>query len=133
MKPSRLSGLVTVSALGLFIQSTGCSFAFVENAPPQAEWPRDATSLETRSPCTESTKPAFTDGAIAAGLAGLSAMAWLVSRHPGPDSEGDIPERFLTAAMLVAAVPFLISAIYGFMEIDRCREYRRGPPYDDPP
>src|SRR4029077_4273368 len=89
--PSCLSVLGRVCALGLIIQSIGCSFAYVENAPPQAEWPREATSLETRSPCTESTTPAFTDGAIAAGLAGLSVMVWLDSRNPWPNSEGDVP------------------------------------------
>jgi len=133
MKPSRLSGLVGVCVLGLFIQSTGCSFAFVETAPPQAEWPRYATSLEPMSPCTESTAPAFMDGAIAAGLAGLSAMVWLDSRHPAPNSEGDVPVGLLAFPILVAMVPFLISAIYGVNEIGRCREYRRGPPYDDVP
>jgi hypothetical protein len=85
------------------------------------------------SPCTESTGPFFTDATIAAGLAGLSAMVWLDARNPAPNSEGDVPVGLLALPMLVAAVPFLISAIYGFNEITRCREYRRGPPYDDDP
>jgi len=70
---------------------------------------------------------------MAAGLAGLSAMVWLDSRNPGPNSEGDVPVGLLALPMLVAAVPFLISAIYGASEIERCRDYRRGPPYDDAP
>jgi len=133
MTPSRLSRLVRVCALGLFIQSIGCSFAFVENAPPQAEWPRYATSREPMSPCTESSAPAFIDGAIATGLAGLSAMVWLQSRNPPPNSDVDIPVAILVLPTLVAMVPFLISAIYGGSAIERCREYRRGPPYDDVP
>jgi len=133
MKPSRVSRLVKVCALGLFVQSSGCSFALVETAPPQAEWPRYATSLEPMSPCTESSTPYFTDGAIAAALTGVSAMLWLDSRNPAPNSEGDVPVGFLALPTLVAMVPFLISAIYGAYATERCREYRRGPPYDDVP
>jgi hypothetical protein len=133
MTPSRLSRLVTISALCLFVQSSGCSFAFVETAPPEAEWPRYEASLEPRSPCTESFTAPFMDGAMAAGLTGLSAMVWLDSRHPAPNSEGDVPVGLLAVPILVAMVPFLISAIYGASEIGRCREYRRGPPYDQVP
>jgi len=125
--------LVTFAALVALMQSSGCSFALVEEAPPDAEWPRYAASIEPMSPCTESLGAAFTDGAIAAGLTGLSAMVWLESRHPDPNSEGDVPVGILAAPMLLAMVPFLISAIYGAYATARCREYRRGPPYDDRP
>jgi hypothetical protein len=125
--------LVRVCALGIIIQSTGCSFAFVEHAPPDADWPRYETSLEPKSPCTESQAAPFIDGAIAASLTAFSAMVWLDSRNSGPNSEGDVPVGFLALPTLVAMIPFAISAIYGASAIERCREYRRGPPYDSVP
>ena len=125
--------LVRICALAALIQPIACSFVFVEHAPPETDWPRYATSIEPKSPCTESAAAPFTDGAIAAGLTGFSAMVWLGSRNPGPNSEGDVPVGFLAVPTLVAMVPFLISAIYGAQAIERCREYRRGPPYDSEP
>lgn len=118
-------------ALATLVSTTGCSLVFVEEAPLRAEWPRYAASLEPKSPCTESPAPAIVDGAIAAGIITLGAAVWIEDRNPPANSENDVSAWLLALPALAAIVPLAISAIYGASATARCREYRRGPPYDE--
>ena len=135
LKPTALVALVLVALAAL---PAGCSFLFVEIAPPREAWPDSQNSLMTMKGCTETRTPEVIDIGAAVGLASVAPTA-LVFRHfdPPPPSSGenDVNQDFLLAAtaflMTLGALPFLISGLWGHGEINRCRRYKAGPPYDD--
>jgi hypothetical protein len=103
-----LLGAVTV------VWVNGCSFAVVRPAPGRADWPNPVTAHSSQYRCTRSLAPPALDTA-AVGIGGT--VAYLGHNH---DSLGGV----FTPVVLVATLPFLVSAVYGYAVVERCRDYQ---------
>jgi hypothetical protein len=118
---------VTVAiGLALTLAFGGCSFCFVQDAPAGESWPKEHFNAEDLAPCTESRATPALDAAITVGLLGGAGL--LVERHSG-DNEGN---ALSALAMVLLALPYALSTIYGFEATSQCRRYRAGLPYQYP-
>jgi len=106
--PSRARRLPrTASALTLAAVLGGCSFKVIKPAPPASEW-SDPTSAFG---CTNKLGVPIADTIISGGFGTLA----YVERNSG--------SPVISLALGVAAVPFLVSAVYGYIQTARCASY----------
>jgi hypothetical protein len=126
--PSRL--VRNAGAVGLFfglfaagIALGGCSFIIVKSAPPRDQWPEDKAPHMGSGSCTTSPVAPIFDAAmlLGSGLAGI----YLVEQQSSIKNDG-FPRAPI---VLVPALAYGFSAIYGFTTNSTCRTYRAGPPY----
>lgn len=113
----RRAVLWALSALTMVGGPGGCSFALVDRPPSRKEWPE--ASYQASRPCTESWLLPVIDGAIVFGAVGDSIY------ESKANEEGDI----WFVPQVIIGIVYAASAIYGFVEADRCSEYHAGPPY----
>jgi hypothetical protein len=134
LKPTAVVALVLAALAAL---PAGCSFVLVEKAPPREEWPESKLSLMPMKGCTESRTPEIIDIGAAVGIVSILPALWIFQQFdpPAQSPEGDLDPGFLFVVgevlMALASLPFAISALWGDNQIDRCRRYKAGPPYDD--
>ena len=107
---SRLRGAV---AVGLALLASGCSFRIVRPAPARDEWPNPVLASSSQVGCTDSPAPPIVD----TGVAGVLGSIAYIERHSGSPP--------LTIGIGLAALPFLVSAIYGYIDTAQCRRYER--------
>ena len=111
-----------VSRAALVVASTllanGCSFALLEAAPDQGY------SRRSQVTCTESYALPVVDTAIAAAAAGGAAASF--AKEPSDDGVSKVPYTLAGVAAVVAAVPFLMSAVYGYVEVADCHAAAAG-------
>ena len=98
----------------------GCSFALVAGAPPRDKWPSDNRWGLDLNHCTASPAAPIADGALALGLWGSAVY---VVRDGGDAAPVE------AALILIPAVVYLASSLYGFSATSKCRTYLAGPPY----
>jgi hypothetical protein len=99
-------------ALGLSLLASGCSFRLVRPAPATDDWPNPVLPTSSQVECTDSLAPPIGDTGVTAALGTLT----YVERHSGSPA--------VTYAIGLAAIPFLVSAIYGYIETQHCRHYQ---------
>lgn len=134
LKPTAVVALALAALVAL---PAGCSFAFVQSAPPREEWPESRFSLTSIKGCTEARTPEYLDIGAGVGIMSIIPAVWISQQFnpPGQSSESDLDPRymFVLGEVMAALVslPFVISAVWGDHQIDRCRRYKAGPPYDD--
>jgi hypothetical protein len=92
--------------------ANGCSVALIERAP-DAGYARGA-----RVKCTRSYGLPIVDTGFTAGSAAVAVA--LFSKDPGDDGVADIPYTLGGVVAVVAALPFLLSAAYGYVEVADC-------------
>jgi hypothetical protein len=121
-RPARRS-LVWRCLLALSLTSAGCSFLFVDRAPPAETWPNEHVSVKAElAPCTSWPVAPIIDGVYGLTFASLSAYS---ATHL--DADNATPFWALVGALV--AIPYLVSTIYGFETTASCRTYLAGPPY----
>ena len=99
-------------ALGLAtLPTTGCSFRLMRPAPPPSTWPDPVVPSSSEEKCTETEGPPVADTVLVGGLGTLTYL----ERNAGSQT--------VTLGLAVVAVPFLVSAIYGYVEASRCHRY----------
>jgi hypothetical protein len=98
----------------------GCSFALVDGAPPRFKWPSDNRWGLDLNNCTASPVAPIADGAFALGLWG---SAIYVARDGGDAAPA------IAVLIMIPAVVYLASSLYGFGVTSKCRTYLAGPPY----
>jgi hypothetical protein len=110
MKRSRPVACLVAAVLAC--AASGCSFKLVRPAPPREEWPDSVLRTTSQVPCTSSyTAP------VADTLTGtLFGSLGYLERNSGSPK--------VAFVIGTAAVPMLISAVYGYISVTRCRAYR---------
>ncbi len=106
---SLVAGAAGLTALAL----GGCSFKILRPPPARADWPDPVTPSSSQAKCTRSPAPPLLDTGVALTFGSLS----YIERNSGTS-------RWFTPMTGLAAVPFLASAIYGFWNVGRCRQYQ---------
>jgi hypothetical protein len=89
-----------------------CSFRYTYPAPSRATWPNPVLPDSSEERCTSSYGPPVVDTLIGGGLAGLT----YVERSSGSHT--------ITVLLGVASIPYLASAVYGYVQTPRCRDYK---------
>jgi len=90
----------------------GCSFQVVKPAPPPSTWPDPVRADSSEHPCTDSIGLPVVDTIIGGSLGTLTYI------------ERDAGSRLITIGIGIATVPYLASAIYGYIQTARCRHYK---------
>jgi|SRR5450755_1460858 hypothetical protein len=111
-----------VGLLAILVVFGGCSFAFVDRAPPGQLWATEHSHERNLARCTSSPVAPIVDGVITAGLVG-GAVDVVADSRAGDASVG------LAAFMMLPALVYLVSTLYGFSTTNRCQDYQAGPPY----
>jgi hypothetical protein len=105
---------LVVGALGLAsLALGGCSFKILRPPPARGDWPDPVTPSSSQARCSITLGPPIVDTTAALTLGTLS----YVERNSGS-------ARWFTPAAGLAALPFLASAIYGYWNAGRCRQYQ---------
>jgi hypothetical protein len=107
---------------GLALASTvlgGCSFALVDRAPPRNNWWSDYKWGIDLNHCTASPAAPIADGAFGLGL------LWSALHYA---SDGGDAGPTVGLLIMIPAVVYLASSVYGFDATSECRTYRAGPP-----
>jgi hypothetical protein len=100
-------------AFGLGLGLAGCSFKLMRPPPARGDWPDPVTPSSSQEKCTRSPAPPGVDTSVALILGTLSYVE--------SDSGS---RRWFTPVTGAAALPFLASAIYGYWNMGRCRQYQ---------
>jgi hypothetical protein len=108
---SSLLALAVATTVGLTPFASGCSFKLVRPAPAPADWPNPVVPSSSQQGCTASLAPPAADTAIFGGLAGVAVL----ERHAGSTA--------ITAGLALSSIPFLVSAVYGYVTTANCRRY----------
>jgi hypothetical protein len=103
---------VSTVLVALTLLAKGCSFALIERAPDEGY------ARETHVGCTSSYGLPVLDTVITAGAAGGAVASF--AKEPSDDGVSKAPYILLGVAAVVAAVPFLMSAAYGYAEVADC-------------
>ena len=106
----RRSGPAAVGALTLC--ASGCSFALIERAPDQGY----VRAAHVR--CTRSYGLPVVDTAIAGALTAGAVSSF--STEPSDDGANKIVPTMVGVGAVIAAVPFLLSAAYGYVAVANC-------------
>jgi hypothetical protein len=118
----RRGGGAAVGLLAVLVAFGGCSFALVDRAPPGQLWVTEHSHERNLARCTSSPVAPIVDGAITLGIVG-GAVDVVADSRGGDASVG------LAAVMIVPALVYLASTLYGFSATNRCQDYLDGPPY----
>jgi len=94
------------------LAASGCSFRLVHPAPVRADWPAQVTAHDSEVACTSTPAPPIAD----AGLFAAGAALTYIERTSGSPP--------FTVGIALASLPFLASAIYGTVQVSRCRQYQ---------
>jgi hypothetical protein len=92
--------------------ASGCSFALIESVPDEG-YARGAQVTCTREyglPVADTVLTAVGAGSAVGAFAG----------EPSDDGVSKTPYTLLGVATVIAAVPFLLSAVYGYLEVADC-------------
>ena len=105
-------GLVPSLTVALALALGGCSFQFIHPAPPHVEWPDPVVAESSQVRCTE--------------LVGLPIMDTVISGSLGTIAyiERNAGSHTITVGLSLATLPFLASAIYGYVQTSRCHRYK---------
>jgi hypothetical protein len=105
-------GLAPSLTVALTLALGGCSFQFIHPAPPHVEWPDPVVAESSQVRCTE--------------LVGLPIMDTVISGSLGTIAyiERNAGSRTITVGLSLATLPFLVSAIYGYVQTSRCHRYK---------
>jgi hypothetical protein len=105
----RRRGLLPTLTMALALG--GCSFQLIHPAPPRAEWPDPVVASSSQTRCTD--------------LVGLPIMDTVVTGSLGTLAyiERDAGSHTITVGLTLATLPFLASAIYGYVQTARCHRY----------
>jgi hypothetical protein len=139
------------AALGLGLVMGGCSFYRLQPPPHREDWPSTVDEHSSQLRCTSSYGPALVDTVIGVTLATLAfvernAITYdTVPNHdangfparvsttgyyhfmPSPTQQVAVPDhvsRGIAISFGVLSVPYLASAIYGYINAYRCRDYK---------
>jgi hypothetical protein len=99
------------AVLLLALTSTGCSLKFVRPAPPRADWPSPVTSDSSQEGCTDLTALPVADTIAGVGFGTIGFL----ERNSG--------SRVIALGLDLTAIPFLVSAGYGYFHTVRCHRY----------
>jgi len=112
-----------VGLLAAGVALGGCSFIILKHAPRRDQWPEDKPPHMGRGSCTTSQVAPIFDAAmlLGSGLAGI----YLVEQQSSMKNNG-FPRAPI---VLLPALAYGFSAVYGFTTNSTCRTYRAGPPY----
>jgi hypothetical protein len=106
--------------LALLAASGGCSFKIIKPPPPASEWPSPSVPSTSERACTNIIGIPILDTIVASGLGVIAYRERVFDQTSN--------EVLLAAG----ALPFLASAIYGYVETARCSRYqasfRQAPP-----
>jgi len=97
----------------LALTSTGCSLKFVRPPPPRSDWPNLVTTDTSQQQCTDVTALPVADTLAAVGFGTIGYL----ERNSG--------SRSIALAFDVTAIPFLVSAVYGYVYTAQCHHYDR--------
>jgi hypothetical protein len=97
----------------LALASAGCSLKFVRPPPAPSDWPDPVTSESSQHQCTDVLAPAVADTLAAVGFGTIGYL----ERHSG--------SKPISYIFDVTAIPFLVSAVYGYVYTERCHRYER--------
>jgi hypothetical protein len=100
-----------LGALLVALGSGGCSFAIMRPPPARDSWPNPVTAHSSQERCSNIASPPIADTVVGAGFGTLG----FVERNSGSPKVA-----FVLGA---SAVPYLVSAIYGYVALARCRSY----------
>jgi hypothetical protein len=105
-------GLVPILPVALALALGGCSFQLIHPAPPRAEWPDPVVASSSQTRCTD--------------LVGLPIMDTLVTGSLGTIAyiERNAGSHTITVGLSLAVLPYLASAIYGYVQTSRCHRYK---------
>jgi hypothetical protein len=108
----RRPGATPLLALSLLVAASGCSFRVVRPPPARADWPARGSGNTSEIGCTATYGPAAADliMATAAGTIGF------VERNSGTSTAA--------IGLMVLALPFLASSVYGAYHATGCRRYQ---------
>jgi hypothetical protein len=106
------TGALALLALALAPGSFACSFKVIRPAPPPSTWPDPVVASSSQERCTSTMGIPAADTVITAGLGTLTYI------------ERDAGSRAITIGIGAATIPFLVSAIYGYVETARCKRYQ---------
>jgi hypothetical protein len=101
-----------VACAALLALEPACSFRYNYPAPARATWPNPVVPESSQERCTSSYGPAVVDTVLGGGLAGIA----YVERGSGSHT--------ITILLGLASIPFLVSAVYGYVQTPRCRDYQ---------
>jgi hypothetical protein len=104
--------------LGIVLATSGCSFKFLHPAPPSREWPDPVTPNSSEERCTVAPGVPIVDTLVGASTA---TLGYLERNSGGARITPGL--GITTLAFTLVAIPFLESALYGYVETSRCRRY----------
>jgi hypothetical protein len=100
------------AGLALSLALGGCSFYKVRPPPPTSTWPQPVLPSSSELSCTNMYGAPFAD-TIVGGMAGTITY---IERGAG--------SRTITAAFGIGTVVYLASAIWGYVQVTRCKHYQ---------
>jgi hypothetical protein len=95
----------------LALTSAGCSLKFVRPPPPHSDWPDPVTSDSSQQQCTDVIALPIADTLAAVGFGTIGYL----ERNSG--------SKPIALIFDVTAIPFLVSAVYGYVYTERCHRY----------
>jgi hypothetical protein len=98
-------------ALLLALTSAGCSLKFVRPPPPRSEWPNPVTADSSQAGCSDVIALPVADTLTAVGVGTIGYL----ERNSG--------SRSLALIFDVTTIPFLVSAVYGYVYTVQCHRY----------
>jgi hypothetical protein len=110
--PRRGLGPTRALALALVLALGGCSFRLIHPAPPHAEWPDPVVAESSERACTDLVGLPIIDTVVAGSLGTLAYV------------ERDAGSHTITLGLGLASIPFVASAIYGYVQTARCHRYK---------
>ena len=113
-----LAGLI---ALTFLFTGSGCSFVFMKSPP-------ENYAVFKELECTESIAAPVADTIFAAAAGVLSLALYISSSTPDPDAWLDFSEieRGVAGIMLVSMLVHGTSAIYGYVNANKCKRAKTG-------
>jgi hypothetical protein len=101
-----------VGAVVFLVLLGGCSFQVIKPAPPPSTWPDPVRADSSEQRCTDTIGLPIVDTIVGGSLGTLTYI------------ERDAGSRLITIGIGIATVPYLASAIYGYIQTARCRHYK---------
>jgi hypothetical protein len=105
-------GPTVALVLTLGLAATGCSFRFIKPAPARDTWPSPVLPESSEERCTDVVGLPVADTIIGTGLGTLT----YIERHSGSPT--------ITVGLGLATIPYVASAIYGYIQTSRCDRYK---------
>jgi hypothetical protein len=99
-------------ALALAFVLGGCSFEVIKPAPAPSTWPNPVLPDSSERPCTDSIGLPIVDTIIGGSLGTLT----YIERNSGSHT--------ITIGIGIASIPYLASAVYGYIQTARCDRYK---------